>query len=124
MSSAIGRLEGQRVVVTDDNASKLTAITQTLRDAGLCVFAAFDGASALELVARIPDISLLVTNTRLGVVDGPELMRRTRQLRPSMAILHVVHEGGSETRLFPDVLNLREPFTEDALMMVVRALLH
>jgi hypothetical protein len=88
------------------------------------LFAAYDGASALELVAQIPDTSLLVTNTRLGIVHGPELIRRTRELRPGMAILHVIHQDGLAPELIPDVLNLQEPFTPEELLVVVRALLH
>ena len=81
--------KGLRIIVTDDDPTKLSAITQTLRDAGHSVFAAHDGHSALELVVELPGVDLLVTNTRLGVVDGPTLMRRTRHLHPSMPILHM-----------------------------------
>ena len=123
MSSSPGSLEGRRVVVTDDNASKLTALSQILRTAGLCVFAAYDGHSALELIAQLPDIGLLVTNTRLGVVDGPELMRRTREIRPDMPILHVLHNGHPNGHTPADVMSLREPFTPERLLTAVSALL-
>ena len=96
---------------------------QTLRDAGHCVFAAYDGLSALELVVQLPDIDLLITNTRLGAVDGPKLMRQTRTLRPDMAILHVVHHGDPGDSTPPDVPTLREPFTPNDLLMVVGSLL-
>ena len=92
MSAPPGHRNGWRIIVTDDNFAKLSSLTQTLRDAGHCVFAAYDGQSALELVALLPDIDILITNTRLGIVDGAELMRRTRQLRPDMPILHVSHD--------------------------------
>jgi CheY-like chemotaxis protein len=83
MSVPPGRGDGRRIIVTDDNPTKLYALTQTLRDAGHCVFAAYDGESALELVIQLPNVDLLITNTRLGLIDGPELMRRTRRLRPT-----------------------------------------
>jgi CheY-like chemotaxis protein len=123
MARHSGSLKGRRVIVTDDNTSKLTAVTETLRKAGLCVFAAYDGQSALELIAQLPDIDLLVTNTRLGNVDGPELMRRTREMRPDMAILHVIHDGASDGDTPLDVMNLREPFTPERLLTAVGALL-
>lgn len=118
-----GPREGWRIIVTDDNPDKLFALTNTLREAGHCVFAAYDGESALELVAQLPRIDLLITNTRLGFVDGPELMRRTRELRPGMPILHVVHRGTSEEAGPPDVLTLREPFTPIQLLTAVGSLL-
>jgi CheY-like chemotaxis protein len=115
--------DGWRIIVTDDNTSKLTALTETLRNAGHCVFAAYDGQSALELVVQLPDIDLLITNTRLGIVDGPELMRRTRDLRPDLPILHVIHHGDADGGTPPGVPSLREPFTPNQLLTVVGSLL-
>jgi CheY-like chemotaxis protein len=115
--------QGRRIIVTDDNPTKLLALTSTLREAGHCVCAAYDGESALELVVQLEGIDLLVTNTRLGVVDGPELMRRTRELRPGMPMLHVVHRGGPNKADPPDVLTLREPFTPAELLTAVQRLL-
>ncbi len=109
--------------MTDDNISKLSAITQPLRDAGHCVFAAYDGRSALELALQLPDIDLLIANTRLGAVDGPELMRRVREKRPDVAILHVIHDGGPDGSTPPGVPNLREPFTPNQLLLVIGSLL-
>jgi CheY-like chemotaxis protein len=123
MSGSPGRRDGWRIIATDDNTSKLSAIVNTLREAGHCVFAAYDGASALELVVQLPDVDLLITNTRLGVVDGLELMRRTRELRPSMPILHVIHDGDPHEGTPADVLTLREPFTRERLLTAVRGLL-
>jgi CheY-like chemotaxis protein len=110
MSPPPGHRSGWRIIATDDNTSKLSAVVQTLRNAGHCVFAAYDGRSALELVTQIPDIDLLITSTRLGAVDGPELMRHTRDVRPDIAILHVVHHGDPGDGTPPDVPTLREPF--------------
>lgn len=122
-SAAHGSREGRRIVVTDDSRSKLSVVTDALREAGHCVFAAYDGASALELVVQLPFIDMLVTNTRLGVVDGPELMRRAREARPGLPIIHVLHHGADEVATPPDVLTLREPFTAEQLLAAVRGLL-
>jgi CheY-like chemotaxis protein len=123
-SAAHGSREGRRIIVTDDNTGKLATVTQTLRDAGHCVFGAYDGASALELVVQLPFIDLVVTNTRLGVVDGPELMRRARKIRPDLPIIHIIHDGGDEFHSVPpDILTLREPFTPEQLLIAVRDLM-
>jgi DNA-binding response OmpR family regulator len=112
-----------RIVVTDDDALKVSNVTQILRNAGHCVFAAFDGASALELIATLPEIRLLVTNTRLGYVNGPELMRRAREARPGLPILHLVARRGAPGSNPPDVLTLTEPFTPEQLLVAVDALM-
>jgi DNA-binding response OmpR family regulator len=117
------RTDALRIIVTDDDPTKLLSITQTLREAGHCVFAAYDGQSALELVAALPGVDLLVTNTRLGSVDGPVLMRGARELHPSMPILHVVQRGSpDDDGRPPDVLTLREPFTPEQLLAAVGGL--
>ena len=57
-----------RIVVTDDDPQLMTFLVTTLRSAGHCVFAAYDGNSACELALLIPDLDLLITNTRWGFV--------------------------------------------------------
>ena len=115
--------DGWRILVTDDNPTKLYALTQTLRTARHCVFAAYDGEAALELVQLLPELDLLITNTRLGTVDGPELMRRTRALKPDLPILHVAHDRAQAYETLPGVPTLLEPFTPDQLLDVVRRLM-
>jgi CheY-like chemotaxis protein len=123
MSAPAGHRDGWRIIATDDNTTKLSTIVQTLRDAGHCLFGAYDGQSALELITLLPDIDLLITNTRLGAVDGLELMRRTRELRPDMPILHVVHSGEPPNPVPHDVLTVQEPLTPNQLLLVVGSLL-
>ena len=86
-----------RIVVTDDDPQLMAFLVTTLRDAGYCVFAAYDGDSACELALLIPDLDLLVTNTRWGIVSNRELIKLVRSKRPELPILHVgdhVHRPG------------------------------
>jgi two-component system cell cycle sensor histidine kinase/response regulator CckA len=123
MSSPPAYRNGWRIIVTDDSPDKLYALTKTLREAGHCVFAAYDGEAALELVTLLPNVNLLVTNTRLGIVDGATLMRATRRLRPDLPILHVSHDPPQPDITPPGVPTLSEPFTPNELLMVVGSLL-
>jgi hypothetical protein len=76
-----------------------------------------------KLVSLLPDVDLLVTNTRLSAVDGPELMQRARVMHPGLPILHVIHGGDSGGGTPPGVPTLREPFTADQLLSVVGRLM-
>ena len=78
-----------RIVVTDDDPKLLTFVVTVLRDAGHCVFAAYDADSACELALAISQLDLLVTNTRLGTVSARELIRQVRREKPDLPILHV-----------------------------------
>jgi CheY-like chemotaxis protein len=123
MSAARSQRDYWRIIVTDDNPDKLCHLTKPLRGAGHCVFAAYDGASALVLVVQLPHIDLLITNTRLGIVDGATLMRETRRLRPDLPILHVTHEPPEADVTPPGVPILNEPFTPNQLLLAIGSLL-
>jgi DNA-binding NtrC family response regulator len=111
-----------RIVVTDDDPKLMTFLVTTLRNAGHCVFAAYDGDSASELALLIPDLDLLVTNTRWGTVSNRELIRLVRSQKPGLPILHIGEPMPNPDGLLDDVPALREPFTADQLLGKVRDL--
>jgi DNA-binding response OmpR family regulator len=111
-----------RIIVTDDDPNLMAFLVATLRDAGHCVFAAYDGDSACELAFLIPDLDLLVTNTRWGSVSNRELIRLVRSKKPGLPILHIGEPMPNPDGLLDDVPALRQPFTADQLLGKVRDL--
>jgi DNA-binding response OmpR family regulator len=111
-----------RIVVTDDDPNLMAFLVGTLRDAGHCVFAAYDGDSACELALLIPDLDLLVTNTRWGIVSNRELIRQVRSKKPELPILHIGEPMPNPDGLLDDVPALRQPFTGNELLGKVRDL--
>lgn len=68
----------QRVLVCDDEAHVLRAVSLKLSGAGFDVVTASDGQQALELMERArPD--LLITDCQMPVMDGFQLCERARQ---------------------------------------------
>jgi DNA-binding response OmpR family regulator len=112
-----------RIVVTDDDPALMAFLVTTLRDAGHCVFAAYDGESACELALLIPELDLLVTNTRWGIVTNRELIEAVRSKRPELPILHIGDPMPNPDGLLDDVPALRPPFTAEQLLGRVRDLL-
>jgi DNA-binding response OmpR family regulator len=115
-------LSTARIVVTDDNPALMAFLVTTLRDAGHCVFAAYDGKSACELALLIPELDLLITNTRWGIVTNRELIKAVRNKRPEVPILHIGEPMPNPDGLLDDVPALRQPFTVDQLLGKVRDL--
>ena len=111
-----------RIVVTDDDPQLLVAIVQMLVNAGHAVFAAYDGRSACELAQYIPDLDLVISNTRMCNVAAPELILRVRAAKPWLAILHIGDPLPVEGPLH-DVPTLAEPFTAAELTFAITALL-
>jgi response regulator RpfG family c-di-GMP phosphodiesterase len=113
--------EPAHIIATDDDPKLLAAVTNTLRDAGYTVFALYNGISATEAALRVPRLDLIVANTRIQGVSIVELIRRVREARPDIPVLHF---GEPVQEPFPLVANLREPWTEEQLLGLVAELLH
>ncbi len=77
---------GCRVLIVDDNAEGCRALSKFLEISGFAVTVAADGASALAALrnGRPPDF--LLTDLMLPDLDGLEVARRARELRPAPRI--------------------------------------
>jgi DNA-binding NtrC family response regulator len=113
----------KRIVATDDDPMLLAFVVTTLRNAGHCVFAAYDADSACELALVLDELDLMITNTRLGTVAGRDLIRAVRRKRPDLPILHIGEPLPNPEGLLDDVPTLPEPITAEALLAAVRDLL-
>ncbi|MFI5345542.1 MAG: response regulator [Elusimicrobiota bacterium] len=73
------------VLVVDDDPSLLTLLSLSLRRAGYPTITAASGPEALELLATRP-VDFLVTDGRMHAMDGFELSRRAKDLKPGLHI--------------------------------------
>ncbi|MEO7986750.1 MAG: response regulator [Gemmatimonadales bacterium] len=113
--------------MADRSLELLSFMVNTLREADHCVFQASDGVAALELALSLRNVDLLVSNTHMEGLNGPQLIRQTRQKLPHLPILYIKnhdaeHEGVPEG-LPPDVPTLAEPFTAQQLLAAVEPLI-
>jgi DNA-binding response OmpR family regulator len=118
--------QGAHIVCADRKPELLELIVTTLRSEDHCVFQAFDGLAALELTLSLRQVDLLVTNTSMPGMNGPELIRQVREKLPTLPILYVKNldsPNGVPEGLPPDVPILPEPFTAEELSAAVRRLL-
>jgi signal transduction histidine kinase/DNA-binding response OmpR family regulator len=70
---------GKKLLLVDDDARNLFALTKVLRNKGFVVEVAPDSLSALELLAQTR-FDVLLTDIMMPQVDGYELIRRVRAL--------------------------------------------
>jgi response regulator RpfG family c-di-GMP phosphodiesterase len=109
-----------RVVICDYNAL-LASVTGLLRMSGYYVFQAHDGQAAVELCTILPDVSLLVLNTEGTGVDTPAMVRRIRERKPDLAVLHI---GMAPLAGMPDdVVSIDEGFSAAKLLATVAGIL-
>jgi signal transduction histidine kinase/DNA-binding response OmpR family regulator len=114
--SATPEMSGREtILVVEDNPDVRDYTTLLLRELGHEVLAAEDAPAALLLLARHPQITLLLTDIGLPGMNGRELAEHALAQRPDLKVLFVsgyarqaiVHHG----RLDPGVQMLAKPFT-------------
>jgi DNA-binding NtrC family response regulator len=82
----------QTVLVVDDEAAVLKILKRLLETMGLEVLAAEDGISALELL-RSRDPAVVLTDLVMPGIDGMELLRQAKVLRPDVTVVMVTGQG-------------------------------
>lgn len=76
------------ILVVDDDASLRTMLSLSLRRAGYPTLTAASGREALELLSSRP-VGFMVTDGRMDVMDGFELSRRAKNIKPGLHIAMV-----------------------------------
>jgi PAS domain S-box-containing protein len=125
------RPEGEKletILVVEDDADLRAYVSELLRDLNYRVIAASSAQAALTiLLQEEPKVDLLLTDVVMPGINGRELGRRARQIRPGIKILYmtgysrnaVVHQG----RLDEGVELLEKPISQAKLALRVRELL-
>ena len=124
----VSRIGSGRVLVVEDDPSVRAFTAEALRSAGFHVESCPDGASAIEHVAGcLEPIDLLITDVVMPRMNGPQLIRAIAERQPAMRVLFVsgyAREAiGELEALKPGTGFLPKPFTGDALVQRVHALL-
>jgi CheY-like chemotaxis protein len=110
------------ILVTDDECDIRVFVRMVLKTAGYVVLEAADGLDALDLASRHGGpIDLLLTDVRMPGLEGPELCRRIREIRPETRFL--IMSGYSEPLVDPGVVFMAKPFTRAELLDEVRRVL-
>jgi CheY-like chemotaxis protein len=109
---------GFTILIADDEAGIRTLAGEVLRCHGYNVLQAADGVEALDLAEQHPGpIHLLLTDLSMPRLDGRELHRRMRNLRPETATLFM--SGDLDPALPQDAAFLPKPFGSSALVRMI-----
>lgn len=84
------------VLVVDDDRANLESVARIYQKEGVATLTAASGQDALELVRR-PEVAVLVTDLMMPGMDGQELLRAARTLRPDVEVVLMTAYGTVET---------------------------
>jgi len=125
---ALPRGRGELVMVVDDETSILDITKQTLQAFGYKVITAEDGALAVGLYALHRDeISVVLTDMMMPVMDGPSLIAALRRLNPKVRIIAAsgLNTNGNMVRATTLGVNhfLDKPYSADAMLQILKVIL-
>ena len=115
---------GHHVLVVDDVTDVLVTIGAFLTNAGFAVQKAGNGDEALRLIARNPQIDVLVTDFAMPGLSGVELIAQAMRLRPNLKSLVITGYPNADglAVLPPHTTILTKPFRRSTLLAEVRFL--
>lgn len=111
------------ILIAEDERLEALALADTLEGQGLRVTLAHDGLEALTALEGGP-ASLLMTDLRMPVMDGNELIRQTRTQRPTLPVIVMTADSSALRHPESDRLRvLHKPFSLHAAVGAVRTML-
>src|SRR5262249_59511697 len=72
-------LKGRKVLVVDDDARNIFALTTLLENQDMDVLSATNGRQAIDLIQNTPDLSVVLMDIMMPDMDGYETVREIRR---------------------------------------------
>jgi two-component system, NtrC family, response regulator HydG len=83
------------VLVVDDDRANLDSVARIFEHEGMATLTASSGEEGLALLRR-PDVGVLVTDLMMPGLDGKELLRTSRSMRPDVQVVLMTAYGTVE----------------------------
>ena len=84
------------VLIVDDDRANLDSVARIFQRESLATLTASNGSEALELLRR-PEVSVMVTDLMMPGMDGQELLKAARTIRPDVEVVLMTAYGTVET---------------------------
>jgi len=119
-------LRGRKVLVVDDDARNIFALTSLLENQEMEVISTTNGRRAIELIQTTPDLSLVLMDIMMPEMDGYETMREIRKspefrTLPILALTAKAMKGDREKCLDAGASDyIAKPVNTDQLLSLMR----
>jgi HAMP domain-containing protein/signal transduction histidine kinase/DNA-binding response OmpR family regulator len=119
-------LRGRKILVVDDDARNIFALTSLLENQEMEVITATNGRTAINLIQNTPDLNIVLMDIMMPEMDGYETMREIRnsaQFRtlPILALTAKAMKGDREKCLDAGASDyIAKPVNTDQLLSLMR----
>jgi CheY-like chemotaxis protein len=119
-------LRGRKVLVVDDDARNIFALTSVLENQEMEVSSATNGRAAIEMIQSSPDLSMVLMDIMMPDMDGYETMRQIRESHqfralPILALTAKAMKGDREKCLAAGASDyIAKPVNTDQLLSLMR----
>ena len=123
-------LVGKKVLVVDDDVRNIFALSSVLERRGMTVVTADTGKGAIAMLDSMPDVSIVLMDIMMPIMDGYETMRVIRQndsfrRLPIIALTAKAMKGDREKTLEAGASEyLAKPVNTEQLLSTLRTWLH
>ena len=119
-------LHGRKVLVVDDDARNIFALTSLLEGHGVDVMSATNGRQAIDLIQNTPDLSMVLMDIMMPEMDGYQTMAEIRKdarfrTLPMLALTAKAMKGDREKCLDAGASDyIAKPVNTDQLLSLMR----
>jgi CheY-like chemotaxis protein len=123
-------LHGRKVLVVDDDARNIFALTTILESQEMEVLSATNGRQAIDLIEKTPDLSVVLMDIMMPEMDGYETMREIRKAPefrtlPILALTAKAMKGDREKCLEAGASDyIAKPVNTEQLLSLLRVWLY
>jgi CheY-like chemotaxis protein len=123
-------LRGRKVLVVDDDARNIFALTTVLENQEMEVVSATNGRQAIDLIQTTPELSVVLMDIMMPEMDGYETMREIRRQAefrtlPILALTAKAMKGDREKCLQAGASDyIAKPVNTDQLLSLLRVWLY
>jgi CheY-like chemotaxis protein len=123
-------LRGRKVLVVDDDARNIFALTTMLENQEMQVVSATNGRQAIDLIQNNPDINVVLMDIMMPEMDGYQTMREIRKnpqfgTLPILALTAKAMKGDREKCLEAGASDyIAKPVNTNELLSLLRVWLY
>ena len=119
LSYLSGSVKSARLLVAEDDPTLRSLVATLLEEEGYETLQAADGEDALRLAMQhLHSLDLLLTDDRMPGMNGYELTRVLKSIRPDLKVI-VMSGSGDIVAAVPDAAILLKPFALEELSRLI-----